>query len=90
MAPQRSKYVMKFNVNSTERQKTSHEHLRRWGTEPRCICGNLTGKTGGATRSIEIRRQLPPKYSTTQGKRECNKSIESSDYKNSNYGQSSG
>lgn len=63
VTPYTSKYVVKFNVDSTERQKPCHSHLRKGSTIPRQRW-YLPRKFCGAARSLKLSFAILPSNPT--------------------------
>lgn len=69
VTPDTGKYVVKFNVYSTEREKSCHCHLRNSCPVP-WQSWNFSRKLCGATRSMELSLTVLPS-NTTQDKQWC-------------------
>ena len=72
VTPYTGKYVVKFNVDSTERQKACHCHLRNCSPVP-WQSWNLSGILGGADRSLEFSLAILPSNPTQHQQRRCYK-----------------
>jgi len=68
VAPHASKYVVEFNVDCTERKKTSHCHLWNSSPIPR-QWWNLSRIFGSATRSLELSLAVFTSYGTQDKQR---------------------
>ena len=72
VAPNTGKYIVKFNVYSTKRQKSCHRHLRNRSTIP-WQRWNLPWIFSCANRSLKFNLAVLPSYPSQYKQRRCNK-----------------
>mmetsp|Transcript_13683 Transcript_13683/g.18146 ORF Transcript_13683/g.18146 Transcript_13683/m.18146 type:complete len:205 (+) Transcript_13683:654-1268(+) len=78
VSPDASEDVVQLNVDGTEGQKSSHEHLRRWLTVPWDVFWDFSGNLGGATGRLQVSCEITSSDSSNNSKRKRYEDIQSS------------